>query len=208
MSTPPGHSGLGNFIVPLVVLLPAAYFVWFALAPWFVLPAALLSSYLSHWIFGDAVTELVQRGVVLDITLRGSAGQALTNPAHFQVYAPPLGAGLPLFVAMALASDASVRRHLLNVGAGIVLLSVGQAVSILFKIAATIFSRSPPVVSGEALCSTDCLWTILFGAQYFTYMILPGLLPVLLWALLYRRYAASLVDALRRRLGHDGASLR
>jgi hypothetical protein len=213
MRSPPAESALGDFIVPLVVLLPAAYFVWFALAPWFVFPAAILSASLSHWIFADAVMEVVQHGVVLDITLRESPGMAanaapigghgLASAAQLRIYAPPLGAGLPLFLAMALASDASVARHLFNVGAGMILLSLGQTVSILFKIAATIFSRSPPAGSVDALCSTDCLWTVVYTAQYFTYMILPGLLPVLVWVLLYRPYAASLLDVIRQRYRHE-----
>lgn len=190
----------GNFILPLLVILPAAYLVWYAFAVAFALPAEFLSGWLSQWLFGDVLHRIVRHGVSLVFLVDG----ALPGTSRqFQVYLPPLGSGLPLFFALALASDAPVRRHVINLLTGWVLLVLGQTVSVMFKVGATIFSYFPPVTAPDALCSTDCYWAMLYYVQYFTYMLLPNLLPVILWAVLYRRYIRSLLGAIT-----DAASAR
>jgi hypothetical protein len=188
--------GIGNFLVPLLILLPVAYLVWYRFADVFALPAALLSGALSHWLFADVVHRVVKYGVSLVFLVDGDpAGTA----RQFLVYLPPLGSGLPLFIALSLASDARFIRHVINLFSGWLLLVMGQTVSVMFKVGATLFSYSPPITSPDALCSTDCYWAMLYYVQYFTYMLLPNLLPVIVWALLYRQYVRELVAHIARK---------
>ena len=197
---------LWDFLAPFCVLLPAAYFVWTVLSPWLLAPVVFLSDAISQWLFSGYVKQVVQAGVFLVIVVVREASEGATAIqvngvdlkalSAFRVYAPPLGSGMPLFIALALASDASPRRHVVNLGVGIAALFLGQTISVLFKIAATLFSKIPEFRPSDALCSVDCYWSVLYPLQYFTYLILPTMLPVLLWGILYAAYLRALVPAL------------
>ncbi len=191
-----------DFLAPLLIILPGAYLVWLTFAPLFVMPAAGLTALLSRVLFPETVTDVAQHGVFLVVQVQDRLGSAV--PTRLQVYAPPLGAGLPLFLALSLASDATFVGHTWRVMLGIVLLILGQTTSILFKIAATLFSFAPPAVSADAFCSVDCYWAALYYVQYFTYMILPGLLPLIIWPILYLRYVQALIGPLVERSRASG----
>jgi hypothetical protein len=207
---------LREFVIPLLVLLPAAYFVWYVLGAWFLFPVAMLSDLLSQWLFPNTVQRVVQDGVFLLVVVTNTAGgipssvppngSALTAVDAFRVYGPPLGAGIPLFLALAVASDAQVSRHLRNLVVGVVVLLLGQTVSVLLKVTATLFSQVPAFRPASDLCSADCYWTLLYPVQYFSYLILPTLLAIVLWATLYAPTLRLLLPTLRDHLaGHRKA---
>jgi len=197
---------LGEFLIPLLILLPAAYFVWYVLGAWFLVPVVVLSDTLSQWLFPNTVQRVLQDGVFLLVVVADSSAASsalapldgpLPTPVDaFRVYGPPLGAGIPLFLALSVASDARPVRHLLNIISGMVLLLLGQSLSVMVKVTATLFSQVPDFRPSGEFCSADCYWAILFPVQYFTYLIVPSLLAVLVWAVLYAPYVRSLVPTL------------
>lgn len=198
MSRPEGAGvTVWDFITPLIIILPGAYLVWFVFATFFVVPAAALTALLADWLFSEPAVTVSQHGVFL--LIRAQTVSQLPVFDQFQVYAPPLGAGLPLFLALALASDAAVREHAWRIPLGVLCVVLGQTVSILLKIAAELFSSWPPTPPADAFCSVDCYWMMLYYVQYFTYMVLPGLLPLLVWASLYPAYVRALIGRLLSR---------
>lgn len=204
---------VGDFVVPLLVLLPAAYFIWYVLGAWFLLPVSMLSGSLSQLLFPDVVQGVVQDGLFLLVVVADSGdgaslagrleGMAPTAVDAFRVYGPPLGAGIPLFLALAIASNAPFWRHVRNVVVGIVTLLLGQTLSVMLKIIATLFSQVSAFRPSTDLCSSDCFWAILYPVQYFTYLILPTLLAILVWAALYAPYLRLLLPAVGNHLSRD-----
>ena len=205
-----------DFVAPLLIILPAAYLVWYSFAGVFAFPAAVLSGVLSQLLFSDVVQRVAMDGLSLTVivnergvdmgTLVARNGVRVDAGLAFQVYLPPLGSGVPLFVSLCLASDAGVFRHLTRVTLGILMLGLGQTLSVLLKVGATLFSYFPPVTASDALCPTDCLWQMLYVPQYFTYVLLPNLLPVVLWAILYRSYVGAMVYGTTGRTGSEAES--
>ena len=104
---------------------------------------------------------------------------------------------MPLFFALAVVSDGSAVLHLRDLSIGAILLMLGQTISVLFKVGATLFDYFPPETAVDAVCSTECYWAVLYYLQFFSYMLLRTILPVVLWALLYRGYVTALSSGIR-----------
>jgi hypothetical protein len=207
---PSPKAEIRNFVVPFLILLPAAYVIWYLAGAWWLVPVRNLAELGAQWLYPRTVEHILQDGVFLLVAIDPTNAGGLPRVAlningggafgAFKVYAPPLGAGVPLFFALALASGAAPLHHLLNLMMGGVVLMLGQALSIVVKIGATLFSEVPAFRPSDNLCSTDCYWALLFPVQYFTYLILPTLLAVVTWAVLYRRYLERLGPEVKRRI--------
>lgn len=198
-----------NFVIPFLILLPAAYLLWYYAGAWWLIPVGHLVGLGTQSLFPNTVDHVLQDGVFLVVLVDPSFAGGLPfvelqggggRYGAFKVYAPPLGSGTPLFLALALASDARPLRHLGNVLTGCIVLMFGHAASIVVKIGATLFSEVPAFRPSDALCSTDCYWALLFPFQYFTYLIMPTLLSVIIWAVLYRPYLRGLGGAIRNKI--------
>lgn len=188
-----------------LVLLPAAYLLWYFLAAWWLTPLSHVVEVTSQWLYPKTVDAVMQDGVFLFVlvdpnnsgtlpVLRLKADGRIFGV--FKVYTPPLGGGIPIFLALALASTAGPLRHLINLLIGGLVLMAGHALSIVVKIGATLFSEVPDFRPSNTYCSAECYWDLFFPLQYFTYLILPTLLAVVTWAVLYRSYLRRVILSL------------
>lgn len=208
MANPPPE--LRRAIVRFLILLPAAYAVWYVAGSLWLVPVAHLTDAVTGWLYPNTVQQVLQDNVFLFVLVDPSISGGLPvaelkadsrSYGVFKIYTPPLGSGIPLFWALALALAAPPLRRLFNLLLGSLVLMAGQVTSIVVKMGATLFSQVPAFRPSNAICSADCYWALLFPVQYFTYLILPTLLAVLTWAILYRTDLRRLID--RRRLERD-----
>lgn len=188
-----------RFASALLLLLPAAYGAWYLFGAWWLVPVASLTELFLPLVYGDSVQGMLRDGVRLFVLLPPELAPGLRlievpgagseGPFRvFQVYTPPLAAGVPLFFALSLASSTRFLLQAIKLLSGTLILMAGQTISIVVKIGATLFSVAPSLRPSSAICSTDCFWAIIFPVQYFTYLILPMLLGVLTWVVLYRPF--------------------
>ncbi len=210
----PGHKRLlKGFLLQLLLLVPSAYLFWYAFGPLFVWPVAHMSNFLAHWLLPEYIQAVSQNGVQLAVYTGPKAGllashypdgSVVLEGRGIHVYAAPLGAGLPLFLALSMAMDCGFKGHLWRLALGLLLVFVGQSASVLFKLAVDLDVGADPDAALRWLCDAACAARALFYAHYVTYMVTPVLLPVLVWLLLYLRSVQDLLPGFSSRLAGGG----
>ncbi len=182
---------LGRFVLRVIAWLPLAFALWYLAAPLFVWPVAVLSEIATRTAFGDLVKAVEQNGPLLDFVTSLKPGQATSDSKTvLEVESNVLlfTFGLPMLAALILAAGEPHRvRHLL---VGYVLLLPFQTFSVVAD-----FLKNVAIVAGPAVASQIGFtpWqreAIAFSYQFGT-LILPTVVPAIVWVLMHRRFLES-----------------
>lgn len=181
---------LGTFALRLLPWLPACFAAWWLLAP--------AQSAASGWI-ARAVLRMFERGLVEAIERSGSTLAFVTTiQARVrgsdgvlvpEVDAMVFGYGLPVFVALMLASRAAGARIALGAAALFLLQGLGVALACLAQLVQA--GAGPASAAGLAPWGSEAVAV----AYQLASLVVPGAAPILLWAALQRATVGQLIAA-------------
>ncbi len=182
---------MGTFFLRVCLCLPVLLVAWYWSAHWLAVPVSGLASAAMRHLFPDWVNAAELSGTTMALltdlraVVPGSTQLALLVPeASYLLY----GYGLPFYLALLLASRA--RLLLWKALAGSLLLLPFQVTGVCFDwLKQAVFSGGPYAVHriGFAAWQSEL---VALGFQ-FSSLVLPSLVPVLLWLALDRRFAAA-----------------
>ncbi len=183
----PDRAGL--FLLKAIAWLMASLAVWYVLGRWLAVPVALLAKLAVAGFFPDWAGDVEQAGTTLALVthleVSGVAGGApgATAVLSFETDYLKYGYGLPLLLALLFASNSP--RLVVKVAAGWALLLPFQVWGICFD-----WLKQAAIDSDAGTFSSVGREAIAMGYQ-FGYLVLPTLVPVLVWAAMNRRFLTA-----------------
>lgn len=182
---------VGLFLLKAIAAFVAGLLIWFQLGDWLTLPIGLLAKAAVALLFPAWAEGVEQSGVLLTLlTKLEVSGVAGVPQGQIALLSPEVSLlkyayGLPLLIALLLASDA--QRKWQKMGIGALALLPFQVWGVSFD-----WLKQVALEAGAGGFSPMAREAIAFAYQ-FGYLVLPALLPVLLWALMDRRFLTTFV---------------
>lgn len=177
---------LGRFVLAVLLWLPVTFAVWYFAAPVLLWPAHLLAQLAVNLGVPDLIRAVESLGANVLFTTTLRPGQA-TQGGLVSVEVNPLlyAFGLPMFAALVLAAREPGRWKKLAIGyvALLPVVAFGVVADFLKNIAITV----DPLVASQAGFSAFQREAIAFSFQFGS-LILPTVVPAILWVLLDRGF--------------------
>lgn len=184
---------MSRFVLLVLAWLPVTFALWYVLAPVILWPAVAASGAVAHVGFPDLVRSVNAHGATLSFvtTLKpGSTdgGGILSVDVNMLLYA----FGLPLFVALTLAAREPRWwwRLLIGYGAMLPFIVWGVVADFLKNVAIT----APPLVASQTGFGALDRDMIAFAYQFGS-LILPAVVPAIVWVLTHRAFLERLRGA-------------
>jgi hypothetical protein len=214
-------SPLKRFFLGALLWLPLAFFCWFALAGMLSWPVIALAKLVLLNVWPSLFTAIEQGADLLDaqghvIAHHGYLMQITSGvlinaappgmPAHFGFIEPVVnpmvyGYALPLFAGLVIASPLSRSRTLAQLAIGIPLIWCAQAFGVIGESLKSVGLDAGPE-GVEAVQRAGLSLEFIALCYQFGYLILPALVPAVLWIALNR----SFIETLTRRAGTEPAA--
>lgn len=191
---------LARFVLRVAAWLPLTYAVWYLAAPILVWPVALLAELFTRGVFRDLVLGVEQSGAVLTFVsslkppkgaFSGDATAVLSVESNVLLYS----FGLPLLVALILAArEPQLLRRI----------AIGYAVLLPFQTWGTVadFLKNIGILAGPAVSAQTGFNALQREAIAFAYqfgtLILPTVVPAIVWVLMHRRFLESFAGSAER----------
>jgi hypothetical protein len=186
-------SPLTRFVVAALAWLPVTFGAWYLLTPMLLWPVRLLTLLVTRVGFSDLVRSLESDGTSLAFltTLKPGEGMGagvVTIDVNMLVYA----FGMPLFAALTLAAREGKWWRTLAIGYAVIVPFVTWGVLADFLKGIAIVA--PAAIASQTGFSGLQREMIAFAYQFGS-LILPAVIPAVLWVLLHRAF----LERLRRR---------
>ncbi len=178
--------------------LPLSLFLWFAFAGAVVTPVLWLSKLiLVSWmpeIFVDIERNQyvfsVLTSLVTDPALLAKATEGQRVVLDFAINPMIYGYGLPVIAGLVLATPNSVASRVRQIAIGAVAIWLVQVNGVVWDTLKYVYFK----LDGGTLAITKHIDAeLLVGLYQFSYLILPPLVPVVLWALMNRKFLDDLI---------------
>lgn len=176
-----------KLVLVALVLLPSFLFAWHMNAPLFAGFTAWVLNAVMPALFPDTILSVASGEDILLITCRVPSEQAfpLLETRTFAIKLQFYTFALPLYAALAVASEAETGQHLRRLAGGfaailLYIVASGGIRMLHILYFGLFFPRVEVLPTGELVTQL-----IHFG-HYLTYTVLPMALPVILWAILYQ----------------------
>lgn len=184
--TAPAGNPLARFVITVFLWLPVTFAVWYFTAPVLLWPAALVIRLIAKTGLSDLVRTIESDGGTLVFLTTLKPGEATGNAfisvdVNLLIYS----FGLPLFAALTLAAREPRWPRILAIGYG---------VSLPFVVWGAIaeFLRTVAIASGPKIAAQTgfVAWQreIIAFAYQFGSLILPAVVPAVLFVVLHRAY--------------------
>ena len=188
-------SPLTRFVVAALAWLPVTFGAWYLLAPVLLWPVRLLVEFVASVGFRDLVRVIESGGRSLTFitTLKPAEGVGagvVSVDVNMLVYA----FGMPLFAALTLAAHEAKWWRTLAIGYAVIVPFVAWGVLADFLKGIAIVA--PAAIASQTGFSGWQREMIAFAYQFGT-LILPAVVPAVLWVLLHRAF----LERLRRPAG-------
>ena len=216
-------SPLQRFFLAALLWLPLAFFFWFWFAAplvWPVIQAARLVL-LGAW--PQIFSAVTQGADLLDAQGRvlGHPGYLMQLSTAVMVNVAPAGAApkfgfieptvnpmvygyaLPLLLGLVMATPLAARQRLAQLAIGIPLIWLAQAFGAISESLKTVAIDAGPL-GAEAAQRAGLSLNLIALCYQFGYLILPALLPALIWIVANRRF----IEALTGRGAAEPATIR
>jgi len=202
-----------EFALKALLWLPLAFVIWMAWAPLWVLPAMHLAKVVLVGVWGGLFDSVTLGGELLDGAGRvvSRASYLITVGTHVQVtvaasdgHAGGVGVleptlnpmvyawSLPLFAGLAMATPLSAARRALQFAAAFAAIWGAQAFGIVAEALKSVAFEAGP--EGAAAIAQAHLGADAIAVAYqFSVLILPAVLPVVLWVAFNRGFIEGLV---------------
>lgn len=192
------------FIIKIFIYLPVCYWGWYMLAEATTLLLVYLTEPLLQFLFPRLIAGIEQTGYTLDVVVnvtvaaenvpRGMIAE-LPIPLNPLIYSY----GLPLALALILASPFNLAKTLRNILLSILLFQLIQIWGISFESMKVLFLQTPPELIGNIRLASWQLDIIALGYQLGV-LVLPTVAPIIIWLLFYQDFIALLTSTLRRKI--------
>lgn len=201
---------VGFFLLQAIAWFLVCLFVWYQIGSAAALPANLVAKAAVGMFFPAWAEGVEQTGATLTLlTTLEVSGMAGVPEGMVAVFSPEVGFmkygyGLPLLMALLFASRA--RQMFPKIAIGAVALLPFQVWGVCFD-----WLKQVAIDTGAAPFSPMARELIAFGYQ-FGYLVLPTLVPVMLWMAMDKRFLATFMmeatmdGALKAEAGKDSAS--
>lgn len=191
-------SPIKSLFISAVLFLPLCFFLWFFMAQVLVLPVKWLVSAVMQWWQPDLFNGILQQQFMFQVqtlVFPENMGAAANQLAVLEVTANPMkyGYGLPLFAGLVLSvPDLKSTQRLLQLLLGYVMICLVQANGVFWDACKSLLFSG-----GEAFAAIDATGIShnLVAAMYqLSYLIIPAVVPILLWVLLNRRFIEAITQ--------------
>ncbi len=187
---------LRQFMLAALLWLPAMFFLWFWLAPLLMWPVIALARavLLEYWPY--LISGVEQHGFLMEVATRILVAQAGEGPSRvgelvLSVNPMVYGYPLPLYAGLVSATPLVPSKRVWQLGVGLLCIGLAQSLGALaetFKLLAFDSGPEGRVAVTQAGFAADA---IALGYQ-FGYLILPAILPVVLWIVFNRVFIETL----------------
>jgi hypothetical protein len=186
-------SPLTRFVIAALAWLPVTFGAWYLSGGVLLWPVRLLLQLVTRVGFGDLVRGMESGGASLTFltTLRPGVGVG-TGDVSVEVNMLIYAFGMPLFTALTLAAREAQWWRTLAVGYAVIVPFVAWGV--LADFLKSIAITAPAAIASQAGFSGSQRELIAFAYQFGS-LILPAVVPAVLWVLLHRAF----LERLRRR---------
>ncbi|MCG8123641.1 MAG: hypothetical protein N0E55_06700 [Candidatus Thiodiazotropha taylori] len=193
------------FVLKVVFWLPVCLAGWYYLAPSLVWPVGLLSDWILTALFPQIFQGVEQQGDRLDfVTLLAMPAELLrgqqpgvSGDLVFTVNPLLYSYGLPLYTALSIATPGDAKDEDLKWNKwlwGLPLLFLFQVWGVRFDGLKTLLFTLGPEISSQLAFSPIAMDGVALGYQ-LGYLILPSVLPLVIWVVQYRAYLTEMVWA-------------
>lgn len=174
--------------------LPLSLFLWFAFAGAMVTPVLWLSKgILLSWmpeIFVDILRNQHVFNVLSSLVAQTEPGKQLV--VDFTINPMIYGYGIPVIAGLALATPNSIATRLRQIALGALVIWLVQLNGVVWDVLQYV---SANLDGGAAAIAKHHLSPTFLALMYqFGYLILPPLTPVVLWALMNRKFIDDLIQ--------------
>jgi hypothetical protein len=181
---------LGRFVVKVLAWLPLAFVVWYFAAFLLLWPAGLLVRGVAHAGFARLVTGIEQNTTTFVFTTSLRPGEALSGGrVTVDVDGLLYSFGMPLFAALVLAAREA--RWPRTLAIGYALLVPVAAWGIFADFLKDIAITSGPLIASQTGFVSWQREVIAFAFQFGS-LILPTVVPAIVWVLTHRRFLERL----------------
>jgi hypothetical protein len=183
------------FIPRILLWLVTLFTLWALLAPWLLVPVAgAADSFLTH-LFPHAIAAVEQQGTKLEMVTQFIRAPTADLPAPagaelqlvVTVDALQYAYGLPLLLALTLATPISWGRRMLSGAIGSVAVFPVVVWGVVCETLKVLVFQVAPEVSVQMKMGPLQRELLALGYQ-LGYLILPSLIPILIWGLLQRKF--------------------
>ena len=198
---------LARFVLLVLAWLPACFAIWYFSAPLLTLPIQWLSLIVAKIGFGDMIVDVEKAGSVLSFvtnlrpatatTFSGGRGTVIVESSAL-VYTY----GLPLFAALALAGTGLKRGARLAkvLAIGYLALLPFQTWGVFADALKQLAITMGPAISSQTGFSATQREVIAFAYQFGT-LILPTVIPAIVWVLTHRAFLEQMSEQIAVRRG-------
>ncbi len=194
------HKPVYIFFLEVLLWLPFTFFFWYWSAQAFTWPLTLMVRGVLLALFPTWFEQVVQNGYLLDITSRFAPSlEAAAQGGLLAFTVNPLiySYSLPFFMALSFATPATVGLRLKRIfGVWLFVLLPVQLFSVCVSVFKSLLFDTPAVSSGQLLVPVWSYNAAALSFQFVT-LILPPMVPIMLWMWLYRDYLQQLAPQLR-----------
>jgi hypothetical protein len=184
------RSPLARFVVATLLWLPVTFALWYLAAAILLWPVQLVVTMIARGAFGDLVQAVESNGATLTFVTTllpgsGQTGAVVSVDVNMLLYA----FGLPLFAALTIAARGARWWRTLLLGYAVMLPFVvwGSLADFLKNVAIT----AAPTVTSQAGFSAWQREVIAFAYQFGS-LILPAVVPAVVWVLTHRGFLERL----------------
>jgi hypothetical protein len=184
---------LSAFVLAVLAWLPVTFAVWYFAAPVLLWPTVLLVEGIARGAFASLVTVVEQAGATLTFATSLRPGTGLRD-AYVTVDVNLLlySFGMPMLAALILAArEAAWKRHLVI---GYLVLAPFIAWGGLADFLKNVAITAGPQVASQTGFSAPQREAIAFAFQFGS-LILPAIVPAIVWVLMHRRFLERLRGA-------------
>ena len=194
---PRGRSPLARFVLTVIAWLPVTFAVWYLVSPALMWVVKVVAG-VAVLPFGDLVRTVEQAGSTLQFVTSLKPGQT-SGAGVISVSVDGLlySFGMPMFAALTLAAREPARWKILAIGiaALVPFVTFGIVADFLKNVAIT----SGPLVASQTGFSAPQREMIAFAYQFGT-LILPTVVPAVVWVVSHRAFLERMRGAMPARL--------
>ncbi len=191
-------SPIKELLVSAVLYLPLCFFVWFYAAALLVVPAKWMAEMaLMLWqndLFNGIGQHYYMFTVETLIFPKDQMGAVGSQLAVLDVSVNPMkyGYGLAVFSGLVISlPNTSVKFKFLQIVVGFILISLIQANGVFWETCKSLLMNAGPD-GFDAINQTGISHNLVAGMYQLSYLILPAVLPIMVWVLLNRKFVEDI----------------
>ena len=195
---------IDRFLLRTLLWLGPMFVLWYVLAPLLLLPVAGWTHFTLSHLFPHTIAAVEQQGTAMDIVTRftvpvpakttasaGAQGQLI-----FTINALKYTFGWPLLLALTLAAPSPLGEKSYRAVMGWLLLLPIPVWGVACEALKVLVFQMDPAIAVQ-MSTTPLTRELLVLAYQLGYLILPAVMPILLWAALHRDFLGQLLPQIK-----------